>query len=60
MTAPADLVLTSDPGDIRKLLQARGVPARVQASPPAATARQGPLPATTRFQLRAYSSQKTS
>lgn len=31
MTAPADLVLTSDPGDIRKLLQARGVAARVQA-----------------------------
>ena len=31
MTAPADLVLTSDPGDIRKLLQARGVPARVQS-----------------------------
>jgi hypothetical protein len=30
LTAPADLVLTSDPGDIRKLLQARGVPARVQ------------------------------
>src|ERR1017187_3871613 len=30
MTAPADLVLTSDPGDIRELLQARGVPARVQ------------------------------
>lgn len=30
MTAPADLVMTSDPGDIRKLLQARGVPARVQ------------------------------
>jgi hypothetical protein len=30
MTAPADLVLTSDPGDIRKLLQARRVPARVQ------------------------------
>lgn len=30
MTAPADLVLTSDPGDIRKLLQARGVPARIQ------------------------------
>jgi len=30
MTAPADLVLTSDPGDIRDLLQARGVPARVQ------------------------------
>jgi hypothetical protein len=31
MTEPADLVLTSDPGDIRKLLQARGIPARVQA-----------------------------
>lgn len=31
MTAPADLVLTSDPGDIRELLQARGVPARVQS-----------------------------
>jgi hypothetical protein len=30
MTAPADLVLTSDPGDIRKLLQARKVLARVQ------------------------------
>ena len=30
MTAPADLVLTSDPGDIRELLQARRVPARVQ------------------------------
>lgn len=30
MTAPADLVLTSDPRDIRKLLQARGVPARIQ------------------------------
>ena len=30
MTAPSDLVLTSDPGDIRKLLQARGIPARVQ------------------------------
>ena len=29
MTAPADLVLTSDPGDIRQLLQARGVRARV-------------------------------
>ena len=28
--APADIVLTSDPGDIRALLQARGVPARVQ------------------------------
>jgi hypothetical protein len=31
MTAQADLVLTSDPGDIRKLLQARKVAARVQA-----------------------------
>jgi hypothetical protein len=31
MTAPADLVLTSDPTDIRKLLQARGVSARVQS-----------------------------
>ncbi len=30
MTAHADLVLTSDPVDIRKLLQARRVPARVQ------------------------------
>src|SRR5271157_233781 len=30
MTAHADLVLTSDPGDIRKLLQARRVSARVQ------------------------------
>lgn len=30
MVAPADLVLTSDPGDIRKLLRARGVSARVQ------------------------------
>ena len=30
MTAPADLVLTSDPGDIRQLLQARKVPARIQ------------------------------
>jgi hypothetical protein len=30
MTAPGDLVLTSDPGDIRALLHARGVPARVQ------------------------------
>ena len=30
MVAPADLVLTSDPGDIRALLRARGVPARVQ------------------------------
>ena len=31
MTAPADLVLTSDPGDIRKLLQARGILAQVQS-----------------------------
>ena len=31
MAAPADLILTSDPGDIRTLLQARGVAARVQA-----------------------------
>jgi hypothetical protein len=31
MTAPADLVLTSDPTDIRELLQARGVSARVQS-----------------------------
>lgn len=30
MTAHADLVLTSDPGGIRTLLQARRVPARVQ------------------------------
>ena len=30
LVAPADIVLTSDPGDIRTLLQARGVPARVQ------------------------------
>jgi hypothetical protein len=30
LTAPADVVLTSDPDDIRALLQARGVPARVQ------------------------------
>lgn len=30
MTSPADLVLTSDTGDIRKLLHARGIPARVQ------------------------------
>ncbi|MGD0065481.1 MAG: hypothetical protein ABSB76_18810 [Streptosporangiaceae bacterium] len=29
MAAPADLILTSDPGDIRTLLEARGVPARV-------------------------------
>ena len=31
MAAHADLILTSDPGDIRRLLQARGVSARVQA-----------------------------
>jgi hypothetical protein len=31
MAAHADLVLTSDPGDIRRLLQARGVSARVRA-----------------------------
>ena len=30
ITAHADLVLTSDPGDIRTLLHARGVSARVQ------------------------------
>jgi len=30
LVAPADLVLTSDTGDIRALLQARRVPARVQ------------------------------
>lgn len=30
MTAPADLILTSDPADIRELLQARKIPARVQ------------------------------
>ncbi|HEY1345642.1 MAG TPA: hypothetical protein VGF54_11685 [Streptosporangiaceae bacterium] len=30
LVAPADIVLTSDPGDIRALLQARGVPAHVQ------------------------------
>lgn len=30
MTGAADLVLTSDPDDIRTLLQARGVTARVQ------------------------------
>lgn len=29
MAEPADLVLTSDPADIRKLLQARKIPARV-------------------------------
>jgi hypothetical protein len=31
MAAHADLILTGDPGDIRRLLQARGVSARVQA-----------------------------
>ncbi|MGH2843535.1 MAG: twitching motility protein PilT [Solirubrobacteraceae bacterium] len=31
MTAPGDVVLTSDPGDIAELLQARGVRAAVQA-----------------------------
>lgn len=31
MAAHADLILTSDPGDIRRLLEARGVSARVQA-----------------------------
>ena len=30
MVGPADLIMTSDPGDIRKLLQVRGVSARVQ------------------------------
>jgi hypothetical protein len=30
LVAPADIVLTSDPDDIRALLQARGVPAHVQ------------------------------
>jgi hypothetical protein len=30
LAAPADVVLTSDPGDIRALLQARAIPARVQ------------------------------
>jgi hypothetical protein len=30
LVAPADLVLTGDPGDIRALLRARGVAARVQ------------------------------
>jgi hypothetical protein len=30
MTAPADILLTSDPGDMRQLLQARRVPARIQ------------------------------
>jgi hypothetical protein len=30
MTAPADLILTSHPGDIRKLLRVREVSARVQ------------------------------
>ena len=31
MAAHADVILTSDPGDIRTLLQARGVSARVRA-----------------------------
>jgi hypothetical protein len=31
IAAHADLILTSDPSDIRQLLQARGVSARVQA-----------------------------
>lgn len=31
MAAHADVILTSDPGDIRALLQARGVSARVRA-----------------------------
>ena len=31
MAARADVILTSDPGDIRTLLHARGVSARVQA-----------------------------
>jgi hypothetical protein len=30
LVAPADLLLTGDPGDIRALLRARGVAARVQ------------------------------
>jgi hypothetical protein len=30
LAAPEDVVLTSDPADIRTLLRARGVPARVQ------------------------------
>ncbi len=30
MANPADVVLTSDPGDIRALLRVRGIPARVQ------------------------------
>jgi hypothetical protein len=31
MAAHTDLILTSDPGDIRQLMQARGVSARIQA-----------------------------
>jgi hypothetical protein len=31
MAAPSDIVLTSDPGDIRALLEARRVPAHVHA-----------------------------
>ena len=30
MAAPADVVLTSDPGDIRALLRVRGIPAHVR------------------------------
>jgi len=30
LAAPADIVLTSDPDDIRTLLRTRGIPARVQ------------------------------
>jgi len=30
LVAPSDVVLTSDPGDIRALVQARGISARVQ------------------------------
>ena len=30
LASPADMVLTSDPGDIRTLVEARGVAARVQ------------------------------
>ena len=30
LVAPSDVVLTSGPGDIRALMQARGIPARVQ------------------------------
>lgn len=30
LVAPSDMVLTSDPGDIHSLLQARGIPARIE------------------------------